>query len=116
MSIDTRSPRLLLLVVGFAIWALALAVLYGVNAIGCAFAWPPAAQRAALVMLFAAHLTLLAWLAARQWQRYRSSSIATRQVTDPVSFVDYVGLGTLIAAFAATFFTLAPVLFLNLCV
>lgn len=111
MSHAAPSRHLLLLVVGFAIWAHALAALYGVNAIGCAFAWPPSGQRAVLVALLAGHLTLLGWLAIRQWRRYR----ALEHPSTPVSFVDYVGLGTLIAAFIATFFTLAPVFFLNLC-
>lgn len=111
MSNATPSRHLLLLVVGFSIWAHALAVLYGVNAIGCAFAWSPAPQRGVLVALLAAHVGLLGWLAVRQWRRYRSLDNATATV----SFVDYVGLGTLIAASIATFFTLAPVFFLNLC-
>lgn len=110
---DTVPPRrLVLLVAGFTLWANALVTLYGVNAIGCAFAWPSAIQRAILLVLLAAHLAVLGWIVVRHRRRYQVSQQAPR----PIPFVEYVGLGAAIAATAATLFTLAPSLVLRLCI
>lgn len=112
MNTQVPPRRLLLLAVGFVLWAHALLAVYAVNAIGCAFAWPHALQRGSLVLLLAAHLAVLGWLAVRHWRRYRASQDAVR----PIPFVEYVGLGAIVAAWVATLFTLAPSFVLSLCV
>ncbi len=110
---DTVQPRrLLLLAVGFAIWASALVTLYGVHAVGCAFGWPPALLRGSLVTLLAIHIVALAWIIVRHLRRHRSSQDAPR----PIPFIEYVGVGAAIAALAATLFTFAPSFILSQCV
>lgn len=107
--IQVPPRRLLLLVAGFILWAGAFLTLYGVNAVGCAFAWPSALQRGILLALLALHLVALGWLAWYCWQRRRA------RADDRVGFVDYVGFGATIAALAATVLTFAPSLVLTLC-
>ena len=104
---DTRSQRLLLLAAGFALWASAFVVLYGLNAVGCAFEWPQRLQRGLLLTALALHLTALAWLAWHCWQRRRDCSAS--------GFLEYVGLGATVAALAATLLTFAPSVVLTLC-
>ncbi len=104
--------RLGLLVAGFCIWALAFIALYAVNAIGCRFEWSPAIQRGALLAMLFVHLIVLAsltvWTAAR-WRRMRES------ITAPAALLEYLGLGTTLAAFGATVFVLAPAAAISLC-
>lgn len=99
--------RLLLLAAGFILWAGAFLTLYGVNAVGCAFAWPRSLQRGILLTLLALHVAALGLLAWRDWKR--------RQVLDRADFVESVGLGATISALAATLLTFAPSLVLTLC-
>ena len=99
--------RLLLLVAGFILWAGAFLTLYGVNAVGCAFAWPRPLQRGILLTLLALHIAALGYLAWYCWQRRRAS--------DRTRFVEYVGLGATVSALAATLLTFAPSLVLTLC-
>ena len=111
MSKASSSTRLLLITVGFALWASAFVAMYSLNAVGCAFGWRSSFQRAALVFVFAAHLLTLGWIAMRQWHGSR----AAHDAATSASFIDFVGLGTLIAAWVATLLNLAPVFFLELC-
>lgn len=111
MSAAVPPRRLLLLAAGFALWAHALAALYGAHAIGCAFGWPRTIHRGILVALLAAHLAVLGWLALRYWRRHRISEIKPR----PLAFIEFVGVGAAMAAWAATLFTLAPAFVLSLC-
>lgn len=112
MSTRAVPPRRLWwLVIGFALWCSALAVLYGLHAIGCAFAWPIGALRSALALLLIAHLAAIGWL----WR------VLARTTPDPSygptgSFLHWVFLGTMISAFAAAIIALAPPLLLTACV
>jgi len=99
--------RLLWLTAGFTLWAGAFLALYGVNAVGCAFAWPSALQRGVLLTLLALHLAALGYLAWRCWQ--------LRQSHGRPAFLEYVGFGATISALAATLLTFAPSLVLSLC-
>lgn len=105
------TSRLLLITVGFTLWASAFITMYGLNAVGCTFGWNPAVQRAALVLLLTAHLAVLGWIVLRRWRRARAS----HESPGSLPFIDYVGLGTLSAGWVATLFSLAPVFFLDLC-
>jgi hypothetical protein len=105
-------PRpLWLLVVGYGVWFLALAVIYAVHALGCAFAWPTGALRLGLGLALLASLAVLGWL----WREYTKTS------PDPAlgptgSFLHWVVLWTLITAFVTTVLTLGPILLLATCV
>lgn len=101
------TSRPLLLAAGFSIWASAFVVLYGVNAIGCAFTWSQSLQRGGLLILLALHLAALAWLTWRCWQQ--------RRTTGAAGFVQAVGFGATLAALAATLLTFSPSLILTLC-
>jgi hypothetical protein len=105
------SARLALITVGFTLWASAFVAIYGLNAVGCQFGWHSGVQRAALVLVLAAHLGLLGWIAVRQWRRFREA----HQAPASVSFINYVGRSTLTAAWFATLLNLAPVFFLEMC-
>ena len=99
--------RLLLLAAGFILRAGAFLTLYGVNAVGCAFAWPHPLQRGILVTLLALHIAALGWLAWYCWRRRRAQGRAR--------FLEHVGFGATISALVATLLTFAPSLVLSLC-
>ncbi|WP_116811377.1 hypothetical protein [Steroidobacter cummioxidans] len=105
--IQVPPRRLLLLAAGFILWAGAFLTLYGVNAVGCAFAWPRPLQRGILLTLLALHIAALGYLAWYCWQQ--------RRAHDRMRFVEYVGFGATISALAATLLTFAPSLVLTLC-
>jgi hypothetical protein len=98
--------RLLSLVTGFLWWAGAFLTLYAVNALGCAFAWPPTFQRTVLLVLSLSYLTALVGLTWRRWRQRQAEEF---------DFVASVGYGTAAAALAATACTLAPAVALTLC-
>ncbi len=103
--------RLWLLALGYGIWCSALVLLYGLHALGCAFAWPQAVLRGVLALVFVAHLAALGIL----WRRHARRSIdAAAGATD--SFFHAVAMWTLATAFVATVLTLAPSLMLAACV
>jgi len=104
--------RLLLLVAGFVIWSIAFVVLYGLNAIGCAFGWPELLQRGILLFLFAMHSAALIWLTF--WCRKRWKRMAA--ANEPAPMIEYVGYGLTVAALASTLFVLAPTFFITMCV
>lgn len=106
----TPPSRLLLLVIGFIVWSAAFIALYGVNAIGCAFAWSAGLQRSVLVALFLAHVAFLVWFARRVLSRFRAAR------TPPDRMLSYAGLGLTVAALASTVFAFAPSLFASLCI
>ena len=105
-------PRQLwLLVVGYGVWFLALAVIYAVHALGCAFAWPTGALRLGLGVALLASLAVLGWL----WRDYAKTA------PDPAfgeigSFLRWTVVWTLITAFVTTVLTLGPTLLLRTCV
>jgi ABC-type sugar transport system permease subunit len=111
----TASPvparRLWLLGAGYGVWFLALAVIYAVHALGCAFAWPTGALRLGLAAALLAGLAVLGWL----WRDY------VKTAPDPAfgelgSFLRWTVVWTLITAFVTTVLTLGPALLLRTCV
>lgn len=103
--------RLWWLGAGFGVWCSALAVLYALHAVGCAFAWPAGALRMGLVLLLLAHLAVIGWM----WREL------ARADPDPASgqtgiFLHVVFLWTVIAAFVAMVLILGPLLLLATCV
>lgn len=111
MNAANPPRRVLWLAIGFILWASALLTMYAVQAIGCGYGWPQTLHRAALLLLAIAHLAVLGAMVIRGRRRLPSSQHAPR----PSAFLEYVGVGATIAAFAATLFTFAPALFLGLC-
>lgn len=102
--------RLWLLALGFGIWCSALAVLYALHAIGCAFAWSPGALRLGLALVLLVHLAAIGWL----WRDY--AKIEPEPAFGATgSFLHWVVLWTLITAFVATVLTLGPALLLATC-
>jgi hypothetical protein len=102
--------RLWWLAAGFGVWGSALATLYALQAIGCAFAWSAGPLRLGLAALLVAHLIVIGWL----WRDLAAAS------PDPTfssthSFLHWVAASTVIAAFVATASTLGPPLLLSIC-
>lgn len=112
MSTQVVPPsRLWLLALGYGIWCSALVLLYALHALGCEFAWPSAALRTTLALVFIVHLAAIGVL----WR------VCARRSADAAygamgSFIHEVALWTLATAFAATVITLGPTLFLATCV
>lgn len=110
-SLVVPPSRLWLLALGYGIWCSALALLYALHALGCAFAWPSAMLRTLLALVLLAHLAAIGVL----WRAYaRRNADAAYGATG--SFFHEVALWTLATAFVATVITLGPTLFLALCV
>jgi hypothetical protein len=103
--------QLLLLALGFCIWAGALVVVYGLHSAGCAFGWSTGALRLGLSLAILAPLALIAWL----WRNYAKTA-ADPTLGPTGSFLHWVILWTLVAAFAAIVFTLGPALLLTTCI
>jgi hypothetical protein len=112
MSASPIPPqRLWWLAAGFGVWCSALATLYALQAIGCAFAWSAGPLRLGLTALLLAHLIVIGWL----WRDLTAAG------ADPTfgsigSFLRWVAASTIIAAFVATAFTFGPPLLLTTCV
>jgi hypothetical protein len=111
MSARPVPPRQLwLLALGFGVWCSAIVVIYALHAVGCAFAWWAGPLRLGLSLALLAHLAVIGWL----WRDYAKTS------PDPAfgstgSFLHWVIMWTVIAAFVATAFTLGPSLLLTSC-
>ena len=102
--------RLWWLAAGFGVWCSALAALYAVHAIGCAFAWSAGPLRIGLAALLLAHLTVIGWL----WRDLAAANPETGfGQTD--TFLHAVIIWTLMAALITTILTLGPPLLLNIC-
>jgi hypothetical protein len=102
--------RLWLLVVGFGAWCSALITVYVLHSVGCTFAWSANTLRLCLGVAILAHLVLIGWL----WANYAVTPV------DPAlgptsSFLHWVILWTLLAAFVTVVFTLGPTLLLTSC-
>ena len=103
--------RLWWLAAGFGVWSSALAVLYALHAIGCAFAWSAGPLRIGLAALLLAHLTVIGWL----WRDFAAANPETGfGQTD--TFLHAVIIWTLMAALITTILTLGPPILLTICV
>lgn len=103
--------RIWTLGLGFVIWCVALTLLYGIHAVGCAFAWPPATLRWVLVIVLALHCAALAGL----WLRER------RHLPDAAQgatgdFMHWAIIATLMAALVSAVLALGAPLLLHTCV
>jgi len=102
--------RLWWLLAGFAVWCSALAFLYALHAIGCAFAWPPGLLRLGLALVLLGHLAVIGWM----W-RDQAASGADRSLGPTGAFLRTVVIWSLIAALATILLTLGPTLALATC-
>ena len=103
--------RLWWLAAGFGVWCSALATLYALQAVGCAFAWSPGPLRLGLTALLVGHLIVIGWL----WRDLTAASPELSFCSTGL-FLHWVAASTVIAAFVATAFTLGPPLLLTTCV
>jgi len=103
--------RLWWLVAGFGVWCVALAALYALHAIGCAFAWSSGSLRTGLTVIVLAGLLAI----AAMW-RGLARTDPDPALGPPGAFLHAVVVGTLIAAFVTTLLTLAPTLLLVTCI
>lgn len=102
--------RLWPLVLGFGAWCSALITVYVLHSVGCTFAWSADTIRLGLSLAILAHLVLIGWL----WRTYAMTP--ADPALDPAgSFLDWVILWTLLAAFVTIVFTLGPTLLLKSC-
>ncbi|UYN99052.1 MAG: hypothetical protein KIT02_14130 [Devosia sp.] len=102
----TQADRhsLIRLVAGFVLWSLAFVLLYGVQALGCAYDWGMA-HRPVLIGLYlafiAAHVVVLRWPATR---------------AEAVPALHQIGRWANMAALAAAVLVFLPVTFASMCV
>ena len=101
-------PPLWTLLAGFVLWSVAFVGLYGLQYLGCHFAWDPAAHRIALIAAYAAFVAALAALLFLQLALLRR-----RGPTAPR--LDRIGLGATAVALFATLITFAPTVFVSAC-
>jgi hypothetical protein len=97
-------------VAGFAVWCSALIVLYSVQAVGCAFAWPTGPLRLGLALLLFVHLAVIGWM----W-RSLDGADADLDSGQTAAFFHTVIVWTAAAAFVITILTLGPPLLLTVC-
>ena len=99
-----------LLALGFCVWCSALVIVYVLHTAGCTFAWSTDRLRLSLSLVILVHLALIGWL----WRNYVKTG------PDPAlgqtgSFLHWVIVWTLVAAFVTIVFTLGPALLLTTC-
>ena len=112
MNAPPFSPQWLWwLAAGFGVWCSALAALYALHGIGCAFAWSAGPLRIGLAALLLAHLTVIGWL----WRDLASVNPDPR-FGQTGSFLHAVMIWTLMAALVAAILTFGPPLLLTICV
>jgi hypothetical protein len=103
-----RSAGLLWLIAGFVLWSAAFVGLYGLQGIGCAYAWPEPLHRGLLIAGFA--LTLLTHAGLLAFARRQPVATGTAR------FVFDIGWLAGIAALVSSALVYAPVLFTSLCI
>lgn len=114
MTVETRPVPpgyLLWLTAGFIVWGSAIIVIYAIHAIGCAFAWSAVPLRLGLLMVFLAHLAVIAWM----W-RHLGGTDAGLDSDRTAAFLRMAAVWTTVAAFATTIFTLGATMLLSVCV
>lgn len=96
---------------GLIVWAIAFALLYGLQGLACAGGWdaisagPLPLGQAVLVLVWLAFLVLLGWMV---WHLGRHPAEG--------AFMHRLGLGIAITGLAATIFTGFPVVATSMCV
>jgi phage shock protein PspC (stress-responsive transcriptional regulator) len=101
----------LLVALGFGIWCSALSFVYVIHGVGCTFDWPANAIRLGLGLVILVHLAIAGWL----WAKWGGPHQDDPALDPTASFLDWVILWTLIAAFVTIVFTLGPTLLLTTC-
>jgi len=106
-----RPGRFWLLGLGFGLWCTAIAIIYALHALGCAFGWRTDLLRWSLGLVLLAHLVAIGW----PWYR------AVKTPPDPTSgetgqFLRSAYIWTLGKAFVALVLTLGPVLLVSTCI
>jgi hypothetical protein len=105
------AARLWLLALGFCVWGGALVVVYVLHSAGCTFGWLTGTLRLGLGLAILVPLAVIGWL----WRDYAKT--APDPALGPTgSFLHWVTLWTLVAAFVTVVFTLGPALLLTTCV
>jgi hypothetical protein len=99
-----------LLALGFCVWCSALVAVYVLHTAGCTFAWSTDTLRLSLGSAILVHLALIGWL----W-RYYVKNGPDPALGQTASFLHWVIVWTLVAAFVTTVFTLGPALLLTTC-
>ena len=102
---DARGRELWRLIAGFVLWFAALCVVYGLHAWGCQRGWPRPLLIGALATSVATTLGVL-WLLHRRWRRGGSAR----------GWLPRALAGSLLAAAAATLFSLGVPLLLTPCI
>jgi hypothetical protein len=103
--------QLWLLALGFCVWGGALVVAYALHSAGCAFGWSTDALRLSLALAILVPLALIGWL----WRKHAKSA-PDPALGPTASFLHWVILWTLVAAFVTVVFTLGPALLLTTCI
>jgi hypothetical protein len=97
------APRhLLWIAAGFTVWSAAFVILYSLQALGCAYAWPATGLRLGLGAVLAAHLVALGLLMRAAPANGDATVVAVTR-------------WTLAAAILATLFVFAPAIALSPC-
>ncbi|MHB2267265.1 hypothetical protein [Aliihoeflea sp. PC F10.4] len=111
--------RIVWMMAGFLVWAVAFAALYSVLSIGCAFGWdeiaaigPISLQRVVLIALLLVSLGA-GWAVVRVSNAHRKAAGGEGLTLKP--FVESAAWLAAWAALASTLFSLGPVLFLTSC-
>lgn len=107
---SVRPGQLWWLAAGFVVWCSSLAVLYAVQAIGCAFAWSALPLRLSLGAVFIAHLAVIGWI----WRSFDGADGAF-DFGSTGMFLHTAVVWTTAAAFITTILTLGPPLLLTVC-
>jgi hypothetical protein len=102
--------RLWRLAAGFGVWCSALATLYALQAIGCAFAWSAGSLRLGLAALLLAHLIAIGWLL-----RDLAAAAPDPGFGQTGLFLHAMATWTLMAALVTAILTLGPPLLLTIC-
>ncbi len=98
------------LAAGFAVWCSALAVLYAVQAIGCAFAWSAGPLRLGLALALLVHLAVIGWI----WHSLNGAGPGLEFGQTGI-FLHTAVVWSVVAAFVTTILTLGPPLLLTAC-